>query len=335
MVQGLSLSGVPFCGSDVGGFFGSPSQRLYTRWMELGAFTPFFRGHTIINTRDQEPWAFGEEVERWVKNIMNLRYELLPFFYSEFYNAHKTGIPIVRSMFLNYQDDDESYSNEAQYQYMIGDNLLVAPVLSEFENSKKLYLPEGKWLGWWDNKVYEGGQWILVDAPIDRIPLYIKQGSVIPMREKMEYIGEHTQDVSHLTLKIFPAEESKYEFYQDDGQSLKYQEGDYLVTNIVVRNNEMLDIKLEKKEGDYIPEIIWYLLNIYRTEPVKSVTVNGDQLNPFSQKDYLDMNETGFEFDSAKKMLVIKYVANRHSGTGGDPILIKYKYNPSIEIKVE
>ena len=107
MVQGLSLSGVPFCGSDVGGFFDSPSQRLYTRWMQLGAFTPFLRGHTIINTRDQEPWAFGEEVENNVRKILNLRYELLPFFYNEFYNASQTGVPILRSMFLNFQDDDE------------------------------------------------------------------------------------------------------------------------------------------------------------------------------------------------------------------------------------
>ncbi len=335
MVQGLSLSGVPFCGSDVGGFFGSPSQRLYTRWMELGAFTPFYRGHTIINTRDQEPWAFGEEVERWVKDIMEIRYQLLPFFYTEFHNSSETGVPIVRSMFLNYQDDEECYSNEAQFQYMIGENLLVAPVLSEFENSKKLYLPEGQWLGWWDNKVYEGGQWILVDAPIDKIPLYIKQGGVIPMREKMEYIGEHTQDASSLILKIFPGEESKNEFYQDDGQSLKYQEGDYLVTNITVSNNPILDIKLEKKEGNYIPEIISYLLKIYRTEPVTSVTVNGHQLNRFTQKDYLDRNEAGYHFDSAMKMLVIKYVSERHTGTGGDPISLKYNYNSKIEFKVE
>ena len=205
MVQGLSLSGVPFCGSDVGGFFGSPSQRLYTRWMELGAFTPFYRGHTIINTRDQEPWAFGEEVERWVKNVMDLRYQMLPFFYTEFYNAHKTGIPIVRSMFLNYQDDDECYTNEAQYQYMIGENLLVAPVLSEYENSKKVYLPEGKWLGWWDNKVYDGGQWILTEAPIDRIPLFIKEGGVIPMGPKKEYIGEHDK-AGELTSQNIPME---------------------------------------------------------------------------------------------------------------------------------
>ncbi len=334
MVQGLSLSGIPFCGSDVGGFFGSPSQRLYTRWMELGAFTPFYRGHTIINTRDQEPWAFGEEVERWVKNIMDLRYELLPFFYTEFHNASKTGAPIVRSMFLNYQKDEECYSNEAQYQYMIGDNLLVAPVLSEYENSKKLYLPEGKWLGWWDNKVYEGGQWILTEAPIDRIPLFIKEGGVIPMREKQEYIGEHNRDVKFLTLKIFPGTESEYKFYQDDGQSLKYKDGQYLVTNIIIKNNTELDIKLEKKEGEFVPEIASYRFNIYRTEPVKRVTADGKELKSFTQKDFLQNNEAGYEFVPEKRMLVIKYLSEGNS-VSGDTAVTEYKYNPKIEIKVE
>ncbi|HKB87774.1 MAG TPA: glycoside hydrolase family 31 protein [Ignavibacteriaceae bacterium] len=334
MVQGLSLSGVAFCGSDVGGFFGSPSQRLYTRWMELGAFTPFYRGHTIINTRDQEPWAFGEEVERWVTSVMNLRYEMLPFFYTEFYNASKTGVPIVRSMFLNYQDDDQCYSNEAQYQYMIGDNLLVAPVLSEFENSKKLYLPEGKWLGWWDNKVYEGRQWILSEAPIDRIPLFVREGGIIPMQKKLEYVTQNNKDVNFLMLKIFPGENSKYELYQDDGSSLKYQEGDYLVTNITVNNNPGLDIKLEKKEGEYVPEIGWYVFNIYRTEPVKSVTVNGIKLKLFADSSYLDRTEAGYEYNTEKKTLVIKYVSKGHS-TGRDPAVTEYEYNPKIEVKVE
>ncbi len=334
MVQGLSLSGVPFCGSDVGGFFGSPSQRLYTRWMELGAFTPFYRGHTIINTRDQEPWAFGEEVEGWVKKIMDLRYELLPFFYTEFYTAHKTGIPIVRSMFLNYQEDDECYSDEAQYQYMIGDNLLVAPVVSEFENSKKLYLPEGKWLGWWDSKVYDGGQWILVEAPIDMIPLFIREGGIIPMREKQEYTGQHGDDVSFLKLKIFPGPESNSQLYQDDGKTLKYQDGDYLVTDISVKNDNGLDINLVKKEGDYTPQIVSYTFEIFRTDPIKNIAVNGSQLKPFPQKDYGTRNESGYLFDSEKNLLVIKYVSEGN-GTGSDPVVLNYKYSPKIEIKVE
>ncbi|HUX61761.1 MAG TPA: TIM-barrel domain-containing protein, partial [Ignavibacteriaceae bacterium] len=131
MPLGMGLSGIPFVGSDVGGFIGLPSQRLYTRWMELGAFTPFFRGHSVINQDDKEPWAFGSEVENWVREIISLRYKLIPFFYNEFYNSSLTGLPIMRPLFLNFQDDNQCYSTESQYQFMIGDNLLVAPVVDE------------------------------------------------------------------------------------------------------------------------------------------------------------------------------------------------------------
>lgn len=304
IVQGLSLSGIPFCGSDVGGFFGSPSQRLYTRWMELGAFTPFFRGHSIINTKDKEPWAFGEDVEKWVKEIINLRYDLLPFFYNEFYNASQSGVPIVRSMFLNYQDDEECYSDSAQYQYMIGDNLLVAPVLSEFENFKKLYLPEGKWLGWWDNKVYEGRQWIIVEAPLERIPLFIREGAVIPMQQTQNYVGE--KNITELSLKIFPAQNSTYSFYEDDGKTLTYKNGNNLITNISVNNGTKLEINIEKKSGDFDPGRKSYQLNIYKDKPVSSVKVNDKSIESFKTTDKLDNKNTGYFYDSEFNQLIIK-----------------------------
>ncbi len=304
MVQGLSLSGVSFCGSDVGGFFDSPSQRLYTRWMQLGAFTPFFRGHTIINTRDQEPWAFGDEVETNVREIMNLRYELLPFFYNEFYNASQTGVPIVRSMFLNFQDDDECYSDNAQYQFMIGDNLLVAPVLSEYENLKKIYLPEGKWLDWRGNKVYEGKQWIIVEAPIENIPLFIREGSVIPMQTTQNYVGE--KKIDELIFRIFPSAGSTYTFYQDDGKTLEYQKGNYLLTEIDIKSDPELEIKIENKEGKYRPGIKSYLLNIFKETPVNGVTINGNSLDKVQSIEELSKNDSGYLFKKDRSTLSVK-----------------------------
>ena len=305
MVQGLSLSGVPFCGSDVGGFFDSPSQRLYTRWMQLGAFTPFLRGHTIINTRDQEPWAFGEEVENNVRKILNLRYELLPFFYNEFYNASQTGVPILRSMFLNYQDDDECYTHNAQYQFMIGDNLLVAPVLSGTENSKKLYLPAGKWLDWWSNKVYEGNQWIFVEVPINKIPLFIKEGAVIPMQETQNFVGEKI--IEKLTFRIFPAEHSVYSFYEDDGKTLDYKNGEFLRKEFTIDNNSGLKISIVSKEGNYNPGIKTYVLKIFRENPVKNITVNGKNLNTIKSTEDFQKASSGYYFNEMNKSLYLKF----------------------------
>jgi alpha-glucosidase len=304
MVQGLSLSGVSFCGSDVGGFFESPSQRLYTRWMQLGAFTPFYRGHTIINTRDQEPWAFGDEVESNVRQIMNLRYELLPFLYNEFYNSSQTGVPIIRSMFLNYQNDDECYSDSAQYQFMVGNNLLVAPVLSEYENFKKLYLPEGKWLDWWTNKVYEGKQWIIIEAPINMIPLFMKEGSIVPMQEKQNYTGE--KKIDELTFRIFPSDNSTYTFYQDDGMTLDYTNGNNLLTEFNITNTTNLQISISREKGNFNPGIKTFLFNIYKESPVKKVTVNGKVLSRYQNSEELSKTVSGYSFNSIKKILQVK-----------------------------
>ncbi len=155
MSLGMGLSGVPFIGSDVGGFAGVGSPSLYTRWMELGSFTPFFRAHSMINQMDKEPWAFGQQVEGWVKKIISFRYKMLPYIYNEFHNAAATGLPVMRPMFLDFQNDENCYSAKAQYQYMFGENLLVAPVLSETSEFKELYLPEGKWYQWNTGKIFE------------------------------------------------------------------------------------------------------------------------------------------------------------------------------------
>lgn len=316
MVQGLSLSGVAFCGSDAGGFVGSPSQRLYTRWMQLGAFTPFYRGHTHINTNDQEPWAFGDEVENNVKKVITLRYELLPFLYNEFHNASQTGVPVVRPMFLNYQDDDECYSDNAQYQFMIGEDLLVAPVLSETENFKKLYLPEGEWLDWWNNKVYKGRQWIIVEAPIDRIPLFIRQGAVLPMQEKQIYVGE--KQLKESILRIFPSLHSNTSFYTDDGKSLDYLNGKYLISEVDVKKDSALVINIESAEGEYNPDKDSYLLNIYRELPVRNITVEGNSIKSYSSQNELKKVDSGYLFDPGTKTLSVKV-----------------RYNKAVKIHVE
>ncbi len=305
MPQGMGLSGIPFVGSDVGGFIGVPSRWLYTRWMELGAFTPFFRGHSAINQKDKEPWAFGGEVEGWVRNIISLRYELLPFFYNEFYNSTETGLPIMRPMFLNYQNDDECYSGGAEHQFMIGDNLLVAPVLNETSIFKKLYLPEGKWFDWWTGKIYKGKQWIIVDAPIDQIPFFIKEGAFIPMQDSEQYVGE--KKMTELKVIVFPSSESKYSFYEDDGTSYKYKQGKYSLTEFeskLGKNSGTISIK--QSHDGYDTGRKDYLLRILNTGQVNSVSVNNSTLKKYSEKSELENAEEGFYSDKNENTLYVK-----------------------------
>lgn len=305
MPLGMGISGVPFCGSDVGGFMGTPSPNLYLRWMQLGAFTPFFRGHSVINASAKEPWAFGEEIEKWVKDIISLRYELLPYFYNEFYAASKTGLPIMRPMFLNFQNDDECYAFESQYQFMIGEDILVAPVLSENKNFKKVYLPEGKWLDWWNSKIYEGNKWIIVEAPSSIIPLFIREGGIIPMQEKQNYIGE--KNIKELMLKIFPSKNSNYVLYEDDGITQNYKKGEYSLTRFEVnKNDNSITLNISKEKDGYETKREDYLISFYDINEFSSIENNNNSLNSFNSLDELKNQNEGFYFDKENNLLLIK-----------------------------
>lgn len=225
MSLGLGLSGVPFVGPDIGGFVGSPTPELFARWVELGVFTPFFRNHTSHSTRDQEPWCFGEPIEQIARGYISLRYQLMPYIYTEFRKASETGVPAMRPVFLNYQNDKEAYSKNYQYQFLFGDNILVAPVVEENQHFKKVYLPEGRWLDKWTEKVHEGNSEIIVDAPLEKLPAFFRVGGFIPNRKKMLFVDEFS--LSELIVDVIAGDFGQYELYLDDGKSYDYEKGDF------------------------------------------------------------------------------------------------------------
>jgi len=295
MPQNIGLSGQPFIGSDVGGFMsGEPTNELYIRWMQLGAFTPFFRCHSAIATKAREPFAFNESVEEASREVIQLRYKLLPFWYNEFYSSSQTGLPIMRPMFLNYQDDENCYSTDAQYQFMVGENLLVAPVVSSTENFKKLYLPKGRWYDWNNNKTAVGGDWQVVAVPINKIPLYIKEGGMIPKQEVQNYVGE--KKINELELVIFPSEKSEYTFYEDDGQSYEYENGKNSLTKFsfeITGKTEKLQVS--KLNDGFKSERKNYLFTFLDTKQPLKINLNRKELSK---------NQTNY--DSTKNILQIK-----------------------------
>lgn len=304
MTQSLGLSGVPFAGSDVGGFMDYPSQRLYTRWMQLGAFTPFFRGHSAINYPDKEPWAFGEDVERWVKDAISMRYKLMPLLYNEFYNASQTGLPVMKPMFLEFQNDENCYTWDAQFQFMIGENLLVAPVVYEKDNIKKLYLPEGKWMNFWTKEIYNGSQWIIVDAPIWQIPLFIKEGGIIPMQEVLQYTGE--KEIEQLELLVFPSKENSFTLYEDDGISYNYKKGNYSKTEFSIKKKENeLVFTCGKLDKQYLPARKSFLVRLFDVSEVKEVVFDGKKLKEISTGGDLKNSKEGYSFTKKEKELIV------------------------------
>ena len=174
MVMNMGLSGIPFAGPDVGGFAHDTNPELLVRWTQVGAFTPYFRNHSALETIYQEPWQFGEEYEKILKKYIQLRYEWMPQLYSLFYEASKTGLPIMRPLLLEYPEDEKTYN--LHDQFMIGNNVVVAPILTPGITDRAVYLPAGEWVEQSTGKSYEGEKVHLIHAELDELPIFVKKG---------------------------------------------------------------------------------------------------------------------------------------------------------------
>ncbi len=229
MLLGMGLSGLPFVGPDVGGFSGEPSPELYSRWLQSAVFTPFFRTHTHYGSRDQEPWSFGEETEDISRKFIRKRYEFLPHLYSLLWEAHQTGAPVMRPMFWHEQSDPEVYDSAYSEQFFVGRDLLVAPVTQVGQRLKKVYLPAGEWLQIDTGTIYRGGRALNLDVPLDRLPVFLRAGGILPSRQAQQYVEE--KPLTTLTLDVFARGESRYyDLYEDDGETFGYQKGEYRLT---------------------------------------------------------------------------------------------------------
>ncbi|HEY5825727.1 MAG TPA: TIM-barrel domain-containing protein, partial [Cyclobacteriaceae bacterium] len=210
------------------------------------AFSPFFRAHTMINTRDSEPWSYGEEVEQICRNYIALRYQLLPYIYSLFYQSSQTGEPIQRSLAVDYTFSPEVYDHLYHNQYTLGQFILVAPVESN-RGLLKVYLPEGEWYYLFDGKKYHGHQEIIIESPIHKLPVFLKGGAILPMQKRIASTNEKTEE---LILHIYNGGPSQFEFYQDNGETFDYQTGAFAKRNILF-DPEAKKIILSKTEGEY------------------------------------------------------------------------------------
>jgi len=243
LMLSMGLSGQPNIGMDIGGFMGTPSPELFVRWMQVGAVSPFCRTHSHFGSNDKEPWSFGENNEAIARKFIKFRYELLPTLYSLFYQSHQSGEPIWRPMFYEFQNDPKCYDWAYQQQFMLGENILVAPVTRIGQYTKKVYLPEGKWLDWNTKKVYDGQQEIIVDAPLDQLPMFLRDGAVIARREPQDYSDQ--SPIKELSFDIYTSGQrlvAWFRLYEDDGMTLRYQDGAYSGT----------DFHAEKVDGAYL-----------------------------------------------------------------------------------
>ncbi|MCR8746578.1 glycoside hydrolase family 31 protein [Romboutsia lituseburensis] len=250
MLMNLGLSGFAFCGTDVGGFGYDCTSELLSRWVQVGAFTPLFRNHTTIYSRDQEPWAFDKLKEDINRKYIKLRYKLIPYLYDTFYKGERDGLPVIRPLVLHYQQDDKTY--EINDQFLFGENIMVAPVLEQGKKARMIYLPKGEnWIDYWTKESFEGGQYIIKEAPLEICPIYIKEGSIIPNFPELSYIGE--KEIKTLILDIYTVKDGEFEYnhYQDDGESFEYKDGKYNLYSIKVNNSHKLNITIDLIKNGY------------------------------------------------------------------------------------
>ena len=317
LVNSMGLSGLAFTGYDIGGFVGNADEKLFARWMAIGAFSPFFRGHSMINSRDSEPWSYGEKVEEISRNFMKLRYRLLPYLYSLFYEASKTGIPINRSLAINYTFDDLVYDHRYHNQYLFGPSILVAPVEST-KDLLKVYLPEGDWYDLFTDQHHAGNREIVADCPMEQLPVYVKGSAIIPMRERA---GINTRDQGEvLEIHLYKGSiANSFTFYEDDGSSFDHEKGAY-AKRMIAYHPGTQSLTFDKTEGAYSSLFKKLKLCLHGFEGVDSVKIAGTSMKleageyrfvqPISNYDPVGTMPEGLKINSLK-FIVTDYTSGQ------------------------
>jgi alpha-glucosidase len=225
MVNSLGITGMSLIGVDIGGFAGDPTPALMVRWNSLGVYTPMFRNHAMQGTKMREPWCWGKENETIIKKDIELRYRLLHYIYSGFYQSHKTGMPLSRTLAINYTDDENVFDVKYQNQFLFGDAILVAPVEST-KFTEDVYLPAGEWYRLSTSEKFTGGRSIIADAPLTDLPVFTKAGAIIPMQNIIQSTNEKGDGILEINV-WYGNEANSFVYYEDDGLTYDYERGDY------------------------------------------------------------------------------------------------------------
>ncbi|KAG3261689.1 glucosidase alpha, neutral C, transcript variant X2 [Ictidomys tridecemlineatus] len=223
MLLTLSITGISFCGADVGGFIGNPDAELLVRWYQAGAYQPFFRGHANMNTKRREPWLFGEEYTKLIREAIRERYTLLPYLYSLFYHAHVASEPVMRPLWIEFPDELETFGVEDEY--MLGSALLVHPVTEPKTTMVDVFLPRSNEI-WYHSKTFahwKGGCTVKIPVALDTIPVFQRGGSVVPIKTTIgKSTGWMTNSSFGLRVAVSTEGSAVGELYLDDGHSFQY-----------------------------------------------------------------------------------------------------------------
>jgi alpha-glucosidase len=329
-VINIGLSGQPFSGCDIGGFAngsGSAGQgitdyELFTRWMNLGAFLPWYRNHYDGYTKlFQEPYRYGEPVPANCRKYIELRYRLIQMFYDAMYESTQSGLPICRALFVNDAEDPNVFAHSDD-QFFVGDALLVAPVVNPGQEYRDVYLPAGsEWYVLNDNTTplgapTPGGTTQTWYAPLGTVPLYVREGAILPLRDVEQYVGQNP--AAPLTFNIYPGKDTSYTLYQDDEVSTaNVKQGAYRVTQIShqgIPGGQR--VRVLRPEDRYTPPAGHYYLAFLGTRAPASVQLNGTPLLDQSTPDALSSaSDNGYYYNASITTTYVKVIDNRTDTT--------------------
>jgi alpha-D-xyloside xylohydrolase len=266
MVAGLnySLTGMPYWTTDIGGFFRpGPSQYtdksyhdLLTRWFQWGTFSTIFRIHGYQT--ETEPWKYGPEVESNMRKMLNLRYRLLPYIYSEAWQITNNGYTMIRPLVMDFQEDSKAVAQP--YEYMFGQSFLVAPVTEPNVSEVQVYLPKSTdWYDFWTGKQFQGGQTIKTAAPIDQISVFVKAGSILPVGRPVQHTKEQSMDT--LEIRVYTGGDVRFSLYSDEGDNYNYEKGQYKAIPFEWNEHGQI-LTIGKQEGDYTDSLAKQVFNV-------------------------------------------------------------------------
>ncbi len=255
MIQSLNMAGFFYCGSDVGGFNADASSELVVRWMQLGAFTPLFRNHSTKGSRQQEPWAFDDEALSIMREVIKLRYAMIPYAYSEFLRAVQKLTPFISPLFMKFPSER---TKQCEDQFMFGDSLMVAPVHAVNATGRYVHLPAGTWLHWkasgpnsGDRKVLAAGDHY-VSAELSEIPLFIAENKLIVLSKPQNYVGE--EQIESLTVMGLVTDCASFTVIFDDGHSFDYEKGIVSTLEIeIAKQSSSYDARVKINQNPGVP----------------------------------------------------------------------------------
>ncbi|MFI3263160.1 MAG: glycoside hydrolase family 31 protein [Rikenellaceae bacterium] len=255
----FTMAGVPYWTTDIGGFFRDKNsindiydnqytnpeyKELLTRWFQFGTFNPIFRIHGYASKT--EVWRYGKEFEDMARKFLDIRYQLMPYIYSEAWKVTKDAKLLMAPLAYQYPNDKKTWG--IKDQFFFGESMLINPVISYKARERELYLPEGNWYDFWTNEKIAGGKNITASAPLNSLPIYVKEGSIIPSGAKLQYATEEISEPTVLT--IYPGKDASYSLYLDDNTTYEYENGNYSEINITYCEADK-SLSISKGEGSY------------------------------------------------------------------------------------